>query len=131
MYTDKLQLEGARQRLNDENEFRNAMLRTIFADNEQLLRTKLRNQSIISADKRDFEKAMSTLSITDAIEIAKNELRASQRRAQIEGVGTATKGVIAAYASGDDKDKKKEKERELLPKIERMDYDKSGGPVYG
>lgn len=127
-YTDQLQDIGRRNRLDDQTVFKNEMARIAFQDNLDLLKTKLGNQDVISASDRDFKKAMSDLSIEDAVQIASTEgkyaesgagmnrdlisFEAKQKAKQANGAAQAQGlsglmsggiGAVGAYEKGQDK----------------------------
>ena len=77
-YTDQLQDIGARRRLDNELEFKNAMAEMAFKDSLDLLKQKLNNNDVLSASDRDYKKALSDLDIADAIAVAEIEARYRQ-----------------------------------------------------
>lgn len=73
-YTDQLQQVGRQRRLDDANNFKSAMQDQAFGANIDLLKQKLGNNDILQASDRDFQKAMSNLSIDDAMKMANESI---------------------------------------------------------
>lgn len=96
-YVDSLQREGARNRLDNENDFNQAIAQTTFGDNKELLETSLGNKSILDASDRDFSKAMGSMSTENAYDIFKNDMKSQKERGMYQAIGgLVTAGVGAA-----------------------------------
>lgn len=83
-YTDELQQIGQRRRLDNEADFNQEMQQLAFGNNLDLLKSKLASGDILAASDREFNKAMSKLSIEDAIKIAQTEMQYGAAGAAIE-----------------------------------------------
>lgn len=69
-YVDTIQNIGTRQRLNNEVNFKAAQQQIAFGSALSLLQQRLGQNDILSASDRQFQAAMSKLSIEDAVKIA-------------------------------------------------------------
>lgn len=99
-YTDQLAQEGATSRLNNELGFKQALARDAFGSSEELLRTKLGNQDVLSANKRDFDKALQDMDLETALGLEKQKARDDARRKQWEAIGGLAKQGISSYFGG-------------------------------
>lgn len=103
-YTDKLQREGRKSRLDNQLSFNEALQRTIFADEEELLSNSLDFRTAMRADDRTFEKMMASMSADYAIQIANANATQANMQQQWSGIGTMVQGgVSAAKAYADSK----------------------------
>ena len=105
-YVDQLQNEGRRARLEDQSQFQDELSRSVFGANEELLKQRLGDQSVLSAKKRDFNRVLAQMNIGDAIAVLKNELANQRAAAPWElGGSLAQTGVQAygAYETGQEK----------------------------
>lgn len=98
-YTDRLQLEGKRARLDDELAFREALQKSIFGSNTDLLKQSLGNKDILEADDREFREMMSGIDIDFAMEMANNELADAKKAAMISGATTLATSGLGAYGT--------------------------------
>jgi hypothetical protein len=101
-YTDTLQREGKRRRLDNSLQFKRELTRSIFGDNEMLLRKHLGNKDVLEANDREFKRALGRMDMNAALELARNAAKAQKTQQMYSGAGQIAKGGIAAYGSGDD-----------------------------
>lgn len=96
-YVDDLQREGAKNRLNNQLDFEQALTNSILGDNQQLLEKQLGGKSILSADNRDFNGAMARMGLDDAYAMFRSDVKSGKQRALYTGLGNVvTAGVGAA-----------------------------------
>jgi hypothetical protein len=96
-YVDNLRREGERARLEENISFTEQLQKSILDENMALQRMKLKNESLLNASDRDFNRAMAKLGYSDAIAMAKENLRGDSERAMIGGAaGLVMTGVQAA-----------------------------------
>ncbi len=99
-YLNQLQIQGQKSRLNDATAFQEEMKRTIYSDEEELMRDDLEFRRLLSADSRDFKDLLAQLDISTALDIAKAENSAANQRAMWEGVSSVVSGGAEAYGKG-------------------------------
>ena len=95
-YTERLQLEGRRNRLDDEVSFREAVAEAVFADEREMLISDLNFRSILNADKRAHAEWIASFDLEQAIRIAETD---AAQNAAIQKYGAITEGTRAT-ASG-------------------------------
>ena len=104
-YTNQLQTEGAKRRLDDQGEFQISLQDSIYADMENLLKENLEFKSLINADDREFQKELQQMDINTAMAIMRSQIRNAENTrmwssiAEIGGVGTEALGK--EYLGGD------------------------------
>lgn len=101
-YIDQVKLEGARSRLNSELAFKEALTRSIFAEQEALFRNSLEFNRMMDANDRQFDEMMAKMSEDFAMELALAQTRGSMEAAKWSGVSKAVSG--AAQLSLDDEE---------------------------
>lgn len=74
-YVDQLQDVGKRQRLDNEVNFREAQEQMAFGDSLSLLRSKLQGKSVLQVSDREFQQALSQMSIDELVQMAELEAR--------------------------------------------------------
>lgn len=135
-YTDTLQDVGRRNRLDDQMAFNEAMQQQAFGMELSLLKDKLGKQDVLAASDREFQEALSNLSIQEARAIAEMEMeydyqvalikadlmkqgvsaQAAQAAAETQAAGSQSilkGGIGIAEAVGDGKFSKKESKTDL------------------
>lgn len=96
-YVDNLQREGARARIDDEMRFNEELRRSILQDNNSLLEKQLGNKSILAANDREFDIAMSRMGYDTALQVLRNELKGEKEQAAATGIGSIITAGIGAY----------------------------------
>lgn len=91
-YENRLQIEGARARLNQEMAFREEMQRTIFRDEIDLLEDDLDFRALLNADERQFKEFLAQMDLDYSIKIAEQK-RIVQN---IQAKGQATDALMKA-----------------------------------
>lgn len=99
-YLSELQRQATMANLSDALAFEEEMYRTIFADEEELLRNDLDFRALMAADKRTFEEEVMRIDIDTAIAMANAENRAISQRQMWEGISGLGQAGVSAYASG-------------------------------
>lgn len=97
-YIDALEMEGARKRLDDSTKFSEELSRSVFGDSTDLLKQKLGDKSIYNASERDFQRAMTNMSMLDWAAMARQQAREGARRAQWQSIAGLGQSVIGAYS---------------------------------
>jgi hypothetical protein len=92
-YTDQLNQIGQRRRLDNQVAFNQELEQVAFKDSLGLLKAKLRTGNVLSSNDRDFARAMSELTIDDALKIAALESKYGQEGADMEN-------SLARYQAG-------------------------------
>lgn len=96
-YLQTLQQEATRSGLLDDARFTEELKRTVFADEEELLRDDLEFRALINADAREFNEMLGNMDIETAMSIANAENRAANQRGMWDGVSSAASGAVQAY----------------------------------
>jgi hypothetical protein len=99
-YVDNLRREGDRARLQEDISFTEKLQQSIFDENLALQKLKYKNQSLINASERDFNKALAQMGATEAIQIAQDNLRGDSERAMISGMTGLASAGVEAYGKG-------------------------------
>ena len=76
-YTTNLQMNGRRDRLDSEAGFKEALLRTTFADELDLFNNDLEFRALMRADDRAFQERLAKMNIDMAIKLASAENQAA------------------------------------------------------
>lgn len=98
-YINNLRTEGARNRLISAANFREQLQRTIFAEEEALLRSDLSFRALMSADEREFLRRLSEIDIENALALASSEAKGDNAKAMWGGIESVIKGGIQAGAA--------------------------------
>lgn len=102
-YVDNLRREGERARLQEDISFTEQLQKSVLEDNMALQKLRIKNQSLLDVNEREFEKAMAKMGYSEAIAAARDNLKADSQRAIISGgAGIVSTGIEAAgkYKSG-------------------------------
>lgn len=102
-YLSNLQREGKRSRLDSDLGFKEELMRSIFSDEEDLLRDDLEFRALMRADDREFEKLMAAMDIETALQIASAESKAANAQQMWQGIGGLVSGGIEAAAAYQDR----------------------------
>ena len=109
-YLNDLRTRAAKDRLDDEATFMRQYQRSQLGDMENLLRTKLRSDSILQAKKRDLEKFIATMNVDDAIAIARSQMQAASTAQKWSGIGGVASATVGAYAKSGSTGKSEDQE---------------------
>lgn len=88
-YLTQLQQEAHKSRLGDALKFDEEMKRSVFSDEEELLRTNLEFRALMNAKGRELADRLSQIDIDTALAIAAADNKAANSRSMWEGIGTA------------------------------------------
>lgn len=117
-YIEELQNIGAKRRIDSDADFKNSIQKLSLGNNLELLQSKLGSADVLSANDRDFQKAMADLSIEDALKQAQMQIDYMQksgsanmadfqkdadiaaRTAQAEATAAGLKGLIGGGIQG-------------------------------
>lgn len=99
-YLTELDRQAKVANLRDALSFEEEMYRTIFADEEELLRNNLDFRAMLSADERQFREEMANISIDMALELAMAENKALSEKQMWDGVSDIASAGALAYGKG-------------------------------
>jgi hypothetical protein len=85
--------------LDNDLDFREALQKSIFGSNTELLKKGLGNKDIMEASDREFREAMAGIDINAALEMANNEMADASKAAMISGATTLATSGIGAYGT--------------------------------
>lgn len=101
-YTDKLQQEGETARLNSKIGFTEALQKSIFSGNEDLLKQKLNMSDVLAQSDREFAQKMSQMSLDTAWQLLNTDMASAQERALYTGIGNVAAAGVGAYGKYED-----------------------------
>lgn len=93
-YLNDLQRQANKARLSDAARFEEETVRTVFADEEELLRDNLDFRAMMAADARQFTEATSQIDLDFALKMANVENRAANEKSFWQGIS----GVVSSGA---------------------------------
>lgn len=99
-YMQELDRQAKLANLSDAISFEEEMYRTIFADEEELLRSDLNFRAILAADQRQFQDELAQMNIDMALDLAKSENKALAQKQMWDGVGGLMQAGVFAYDKG-------------------------------
>jgi hypothetical protein len=97
-YTDQLEMEGRKRRLDNAVQFKEALTETLFKEELDLLRNNLEFKRKLNADDRAFEKLLQDIDIETALKLALQEAEAEQIAQIVQGSQEVISGVLEAYS---------------------------------
>ena len=103
-YTDQLEIEGRKRRLDNAVQFKEALTEAIFKEEMNLLKDDLSFRRKMAADEREFEKMLADIDIELAIKLALQEAEAIQVAQVVSGAKAVVTGGIQAYEAGETED---------------------------
>lgn len=98
-YLDNLQREGARQRLDNDMQFKQELATSVLGDNKQLLEKELGNKSLLDVNARDFNKSMANMDVGTAYDMFKNEMSTARDRQMWSSTGALGSAAVAGYGT--------------------------------
>lgn len=106
-YIDKLNLEGAKSRLNDKIGFKEQAYKTIFDNDISLFKDNIAFKKMQDLDDDQFKRLLAQIDINTALEMA----RQATKQQNLTDIFTGGTKAISAYAEWDEdqKDKKDKK----------------------
>lgn len=107
-YISDLQREGARNRLNTEIGFNEALAEDMFGANKELLEKQLGNRSILDATDRDYKTMLSRMGVQDAWAAWDRENAAEKKAAEWKAIGMGTQAGIGAAGTASEESAKKD-----------------------
>lgn len=96
-YISQLNNEAQRARLSDALRFDEELKRTVFADEEELLRNDLQFRALMNAKGRELTDQLMNIDLESALAMANAENRAANQRSMWEGIGTAASAGASVY----------------------------------
>lgn len=100
-YINNLQLEGARSRLDDQNQFNQELEQTILGDNKDLLEKQLGDKSIVDVQDNEYKKALGDMTIDQAYSAFKNKMKQDKQGAIFGAAGKGAQSAIGGAAGGE------------------------------
>ena len=103
-YLNDLQRQANKARLSDAARFEEEMVRTVFADEEVLLRDSLDFRAMMAADSRQFTEATAQIDLDFAMSLANAENRTANEKSFWQGIsGLVSSGAeFATSKTGSD-----------------------------
>ena len=98
-YVDNLVREGQKARLQQDMDFTEQLNKAVLEDNLALQKLRYKNEALVNANDRDFNKALAQLGITDIIAMARENAQADIQAAKIGGIAGAVQTGAQAYSS--------------------------------
>ena len=98
-YINELQRAGALRRLENENNFKEELIKASLGEDRKLYEDNLDFQRMINADERTFKKEMQQMSIDQAWDIFRQEMKAQRTQAIMQGLGGMATGLLSYYAN--------------------------------
>ena len=95
-YTDQLEIEGRKRRLDNAVQFKEALTEAMFKEEMNLLKDDLSFRRKMAADEREFERMLADIDIELAIKLALQEAEAMQVAQIVSGTKGIATGVIEA-----------------------------------
>lgn len=86
-YVDDLQREGQKNRIDSKEGFEEALANAVFGDSRELLEKQLNGKSLLNADQRDFNVAVSRMDLNAAYAMFHKDLKTQKDRALYTGIG--------------------------------------------
>jgi hypothetical protein len=93
-YIHKLQVEGAKSRLNNGIEFREALQRAMFDEERKLLDENLHFKQMIGNTRRDFKEQAAEIDLDMAIKIAEAEAKSANEQMKWQAIGGLATSAI-------------------------------------
>jgi len=97
-YTDQLQLEGKKARLDNSVSFNENLQRSIFSEEMDLFSNSLEFRNYMYADARDAQKQLADLDIDFAMQVAMADNKAASSQMMWSGIGNMV-SAGASYAA--------------------------------
>ena len=95
-YLHNLDMSSKQLGLENETKFREEMARTVIGDDLAFLNDDLAHRRLMGGNDRQFQEEMASMDIDFATKMADQEIKASNERAKMEGVGGLITGGVAA-----------------------------------
>jgi hypothetical protein len=96
-YTDQLEIEGRKRRLDNAVQFKEALTEAMFKEEMNLLKDDLSFRRKMAADEREFEKMLAEVDLELAIKLALQEAEAVQIAQMTTGAKAVVSGSIEGY----------------------------------
>jgi hypothetical protein len=98
-YLQELEREAKMANLSDAIAFEEEMYRTIFADEEELLRNDLDFRALLAADERTFRDELSQISLDMALDMSRADNKQASQRQMWEGISGLMQTGIYGYST--------------------------------
>jgi hypothetical protein len=96
-YTDRLRLEGARNRLDDRLQFEQALAESIMNENLDIFRKDIVDRQARDASDREYQKQLARMNAQDVLAQYRAAARQGATQAQIGAVAETAKTGAASY----------------------------------
>ena len=98
-YLDQLNREATKARLSDAVQFNEELARTVFGQEQDLLRSNLSFRAMLNADDNQFKLSLQQIDASMALDLAMSQNRAMSEGMMWQGVATASSGLAQFGAS--------------------------------
>jgi hypothetical protein len=98
-YLQELDRQAKMANLSDAMSFEEELYRTIFADEEELLRDNLDFRALLAADERTFRDELSQISLDMALEVSRADNKRLSQNQMWEGISGLTQAAAYGYAA--------------------------------
>ena len=103
-YTDQLEIQGRKRRLDNAVQFKEALTEALFRDERDLLQSDITFKRALAGEERDFDKLLANMDLETALRLASTESEATQ----IAQIASGAKSIISGtleYAATEKKEK--------------------------
>jgi hypothetical protein len=125
-YTDRLQQEGNRMRLDNAASFADEIARQDLGNGLDVLKSSLGMNNILAEDDRTFRRKLGQISLQDALSLAKQSSKAASTQQLYSGLGGIISGGLAAYDSSQSRNNSTIPTKTTTPVSGMGDYNTSG-----
>lgn len=98
-YTDTLEMQGKRQRLDNDIAFKEAAAQAVMADEVDMLKKILGQNEIMGANDRESKEKLAKMDLAAAISLASSSAAAEKQMGMYQGATDLTKTGVSAYGS--------------------------------
>lgn len=95
-YTDQLEIEGKRRRLDNAIQFKEALTEALFKEELDMLKSDIEFKRKLAADEREFEKLLASMDLETALRLAAGETEALQVAQIVSGSKEVISGGLKA-----------------------------------
>lgn len=99
-YMTRLKIEGRKNRLDSEIQFKQALQQAIFFEERSLLAESMEFRAIMNASDREFKEKTAMLDLDLAMRIADTEIQAANAKAKAEAIGGIVSTGTSAFGKG-------------------------------
>lgn len=97
LYVQNLQQEAAKARLVDSTNFQEELMRSVFAEEQDLFADSLEFRRLMAADEREFNELVANIDINFALQVAAAQNEEANQRMMWEGISGVVQGGASAW----------------------------------